>query len=632
MPDQLQLRGGTTTEHNSFTGVAREVTVDTTKKTLVVHDGSQAGGTPLMRESGSNGQSTVAIGTAGSNAIEISNGQDIKFIGADNNKHFFFDRSTGNIGVGTINPAERIHSVTVGGANNTFRLDTNQNASRVKAKVVGGENHLVLSSNNDAENLVITGTKVGINTNNPSKTLTVQGDILKTRSDSGLGLIYLQNDGSQNGNIIINQNGGSTRVQLHSDGISYFNGGNVAIGKTTAARPLEVDGGIRLSNDSVVEWGGTDAAIYGSSASNVLFFKTSGSEKMRLNNNGDLIIGATTTPQGRIEVAKASGGSNFDAINLRNHAGDANSAVTLNFIKSTDATNTAARSYIRSTRSGSNSFLDIATSNSPAFRMTTDGKVGLGSNLSSIDATLTVNRDIAQTASLNRSNQTMILKNSGTTSTDSRTSLYFSSFNASNQLSPAAIACLAQGNYKSALAFYTNVNGNGTGHLESNEKIRILSTGGITFNGDTADANALDDYEEGTVTITLGPASSEFTPTSNTSTAYYTKVGRLVTVVGIAQMTTPSNLNSYTNDSTSHALTVSGLPFTILDAIFARSTATLGVGGDIQFPNGVLAAHGNNNSTTFSVFVNKSNGGIRTAPTLAVSTSMNFHFNFSYFV
>ena len=52
MPDQLQLRGGTTTEHNSFTGVSKEVTVDTTKKTLVVHDGSTQGGTPLMKEAG----------------------------------------------------------------------------------------------------------------------------------------------------------------------------------------------------------------------------------------------------------------------------------------------------------------------------------------------------------------------------------------------------------------------------------------------------------------------------------------------------------------------------------------------------------------------------------------------------
>jgi len=77
MPDQLQLRGGTTTEHNSFTGVTREVTVDTTKKTLVVHDGSTAGGNPVMRESGSNAASTVGIGTGGTNAINIDSSQRV---------------------------------------------------------------------------------------------------------------------------------------------------------------------------------------------------------------------------------------------------------------------------------------------------------------------------------------------------------------------------------------------------------------------------------------------------------------------------------------------------------------------------------------------------------------------------
>jgi len=44
MATQVQLRGGTTAEHSSFTGAAREVTVDTDKDTLVVHDGSTAGG------------------------------------------------------------------------------------------------------------------------------------------------------------------------------------------------------------------------------------------------------------------------------------------------------------------------------------------------------------------------------------------------------------------------------------------------------------------------------------------------------------------------------------------------------------------------------------------------------------
>lgn len=50
MADQIQLRGGTTAQHSSFTGALREVTVDTDKKTVVVHDGATAGGVPLLRQ------------------------------------------------------------------------------------------------------------------------------------------------------------------------------------------------------------------------------------------------------------------------------------------------------------------------------------------------------------------------------------------------------------------------------------------------------------------------------------------------------------------------------------------------------------------------------------------------------
>ena len=50
MAKLLKLRRGTTTQHASFTGAEGEVTVDTTKDTAVIHDGSQAGGRPLLRE------------------------------------------------------------------------------------------------------------------------------------------------------------------------------------------------------------------------------------------------------------------------------------------------------------------------------------------------------------------------------------------------------------------------------------------------------------------------------------------------------------------------------------------------------------------------------------------------------
>lgn len=51
MATRVQLRRGTTTEHSTFTGAAGEVTVDTTKNTAVVHNGSTAGGFPLVKES-----------------------------------------------------------------------------------------------------------------------------------------------------------------------------------------------------------------------------------------------------------------------------------------------------------------------------------------------------------------------------------------------------------------------------------------------------------------------------------------------------------------------------------------------------------------------------------------------------
>lgn len=50
MAKVLQLRRGTTTAHGSFTGKIGEVTMDTDKKTLVVHDGSTAGGNPLVNK------------------------------------------------------------------------------------------------------------------------------------------------------------------------------------------------------------------------------------------------------------------------------------------------------------------------------------------------------------------------------------------------------------------------------------------------------------------------------------------------------------------------------------------------------------------------------------------------------
>ena len=81
------------------------------------------------------------------------------------------------------------------------------------------------------------------------------------------------------------------------------------------------------------------------------------------------------------------------------------------------------------------------------------------------------------------------------------------------------------------------------------EILALRTGGGITFNGDTAAANALDDYEEGTWTPVHGG-------NNMTGTATYTKIGRYVYIAG--------DVTSATGSSTSSQIT--GLPFTVLNS------------------------------------------------------------------
>jgi hypothetical protein len=70
MATQVQFRRGTTTETSSFTGALGEVTVDTTKDTCVVHDGTTAGGFPLLRQDGVN--SALSPGSLSSCALKFA--------------------------------------------------------------------------------------------------------------------------------------------------------------------------------------------------------------------------------------------------------------------------------------------------------------------------------------------------------------------------------------------------------------------------------------------------------------------------------------------------------------------------------------------------------------------------------
>ena len=77
---------------------------------------------------------------------------------------------------------------------------------------------------------------------------------------------------------------------------------------------------------------------------------------------------------------------------------------------------------------------------------------------------------------------------------------------------------------------------------------------GILFNNDTAAANELDDYEEGSFTVTMAAqGGGTFTLNGDQNLLYYTKVGRLVSIGGRIKLDSIS--------SPSGEVTIVGLPF-----------------------------------------------------------------------
>ena len=165
-----------------------------------------------------------------------------------------------------------------------------------------------------------------------------------------------------------------------------------------------------------------------------------------------------------------------------------------------------------------------------------------------------------------------------------------------------------------------------------NENLIIGTSGkGIDFSATsgTGTSELLDDYEEGTWTCTMNP-SSGFTPTGNTSTCYYTKIGRQVTVLGWANMTTPASLGTYANDNVNYAVGISGLPFTIANAVSHRGAVNIGIAFGLGATSGYLSGSGTENSTTIALFVNKQNGSVRLSPTLTTSTGVYLGFSFTY--
>jgi hypothetical protein len=135
------------------------------------------------------------------------------------------------------------------------------------------------------------------------------------------------------------------------------------------------------------------------------------------------------------------------------------------------------------------------------------------------------------------------------------------------------------------------------------EKARFLAGGGLTFNGDTAAANALDDYEEGTFTPTVVGSSTAGTATYSEQQGRYTKIGRLVQFeifIVYSAGTGTGNLN------------ISGLPFNI--GGISYPSFTIGAFDQIILTADTYAmAWGNINTSTIRLAQMPTGGGTQSS-------------------
>ena len=124
------------------------------------------------------------------------------------------------------------------------------------------------------------------------------------------------------------------------------------------------------------------------------------------------------------------------------------------------------------------------------------------------------------------------------------------------------------------------------------ERMRVLSGGGLTFNGDTAAANALDDYEEGTFTPSFISGASAITYT--TQSGRYTKIGNLVHFQIFLDAASVSSTNS-------SGVNIGGLPFTSFNGQPLPSYS-IGYNNNFHAAGHTLTALGNSNTTTINLY------------------------------
>jgi len=146
------------------------------------------------------------------------------------------------------------------------------------------------------------------------------------------------------------------------------------------------------------------------------------------------------------------------------------------------------------------------------------------------------------------------------------------------------------------------------------ERMRILSGGGLTFNGDTAAANALDDYEEGTWTPV--PKFGSTSGSTVSASGQYTKVGSFVNAVCFFGISATNGSGDFT---------ITGLPFA------ADNITAISIRPHNTSYSGMMVGDINGGTTTIRMYEATEAGALNEITNGNVTTTAYFSISTSYF-
>ena len=456
------------------------------------------------------------------------------------------DASNNRVGVGTASPSYKLHI-------NTDAVSGRQNLDAI---------------NRTAQNF--------IRITNPQYSVDASAGILLRSfpdSDSRQGAGIIASGGGTNNQTDISlfvtniSDVSYSAYRIESDVHKFYNApsseamridsGNVGIGETNPdSNNAGVDRVLQITSTrpsirikSSYSPSGADCEIVSETDGNMVFrnyyasggiqLVTNGSERMRIDGQGSLLLkGAGTTSLLRFDSSsfgqiQSTGNTLYydvDTQIFRSSAGSEAMRITSSGLVGIGTADPGDLLHIKSTTNDARMVLDGATGFDAELKFFENGaaKYTVGYDAATSNFVIgTANVDTQQRLVIDSSGNVGIGGNptsfSGyvTVTTDASSGGIFDiKVNGTRTANFQASATEAMIDVKTAIPLIFNTSGS--------ERMRILSSGGLTFNGDTSSANALDDYEEGTWTPTLISGFSSAPSGYSLQSGKYTKIGDVV--------------------------------------------------------------------------------------------------------